>query len=241
MRSVMGASRALEELVKIMPSVAHLIKDGKMVDVKIETLKPGDRVQVLPGEKIPVDGAVIEGETSVNESMLTGESRPVTKKAGDNVIGGSINGEGSISVEVKKTGSETYLNQVIELVKRAQESKSKTQDLADNAARWLTIYPQRRRHHSGRLALLWQGFGFRCRRAVTVMVISCPHALGLAVPLVVAVSTSLAAKSGLLIRDRSAFEKARDLQAVVFDKTGTLTEGRFGVTDVVPLADLDEE
>jgi Cu2+-exporting ATPase len=241
MRSIMGASRALEELVKIMPSVAHLIKDGQMVDVRVETLKPGDRVQVLPGEKIPVDGAVIEGETSVNESMLTGESRPVTKRAEDSVIGGSINGEGSISVEVRKIGSETYLNQVIELVRKAQESKSKTQDLADNAARWLTIISL----SVGAITLVaWLYFSrdsaFAVERAVTVMVISCPHALGLAVPLVVAVSTSLAAKSGLLIRDRSAFEKARDIQAVVFDKTGTLTEGRFGVTDIVPLADLNE-
>ena len=241
MRSVMGASRALEELVKIMPSVAHLIKDGQTVDVKVETLKPGDRVLVKPGEKIPVDGAVIEGETSVNESMLTGESQPVTKKTGDNVIGGSINGEGSISVEVKKIGSETYLNQVIELVKRAQESKSKTQDLADNAARWLTIISL----SVGFITLMaWLYFGknseFAVERAVTVMVISCPHALGLAVPLVVAVSTSLAAKSGLLIRNRSGFERARDLQAVVFDKTGTLTEGQFGVTDIVPFADLNE-
>ena len=241
MRSVMGASRALEELVKIMPSVAHLIKDGQTVDVKIETLKPGDRVLVKPGEKIPVDGAVIEGETSVNESMLTGESKPVTKITGDNVIGGSINGEGSVSVEVRKIGSETYLNQVIELVKRAQESKSKTQDLADNAARWLTIISL----SVGFITLMaWLYFGknseFAVERAVTVMVISCPHALGLAIPLVVAVSTSLAAKSGLLIRNRSAFERARDLQAVVFDKTGTLTEGRFGVTDIVPLADLNE-
>jgi Cu2+-exporting ATPase len=242
MRSVMGASRALEELVKIMPSVAHLMKDGQTLDVKVETLKPRDRVQVLPGEKIPVDGAVIEGETSVNESMLTGESRPVTKKTGDNVIGGSINGEGSISVEVRKIGSETYINQVIELVRRAQESKSKTQDLADNAARWLTIVSL----SVGAITLVaWlyvsKDSAFAVERAVTVMVISCPHALGLAVPLVVAVSTTLAAKSGLLIRDRSAFEKARDLQAVVFDKTGTLTEGRFGVTDIVPLADLNED
>jgi len=241
MRSVLGASRALEELVRIMPSEAHLIKNGQTVDVKVETLKPGDRVLVKPGEKIPVDGTVIEGETSVNESMLTGESKPVTKRAQDNVIGGSINGEGSISVEVRKIGSDTYLNQVIELVRQAQESKSKTQDLADNAARALTIISL----SVGAITLaVWLYFGkdsaFAVERAVTVMVISCPHALGLAVPLVVAVSTSLAAKSGLLIRDRSAFEKARDLQAVVFDKTGTLTEGRFGVTDIVPLANLNE-
>lgn len=196
----------------------------------------------MNGEKIPVDGAVIEGKTSVNESMLTGESKPVTKKAEDNVIGGSINGEGSISVEVRKIGSETYLNQVIELVRQAQESKSKTQDLADYAARLLTIISL----SVGAITLAtWLYFGkdssFAVERAVTVMVISCPHALGLAVPLVVAVSTSLGAKSGLLIRNRQAFESARDLQAVVFDKTGTLTEGRFGVTDVVTLSEMDEK
>ncbi len=238
MRSVLGASRALEELVKIMPSEAHLIKDGQTVDIKVEELKPGDRVLVKPGEKIPVDGAVVEGKTSVNESMLTGESKPVTKKVDDSVIGGSINGEGSISVEVRKIGSETYLNQVIELVRQAQESKSRTQDLADYAARLLTIISL----GVGVITLAaWLYFSkdsaFAVERAVTVMVISCPHALGLAVPLVVAVSTSLAAQSGLLIRNRQAFEMARDLQAVVFDKTGTLTEGRFGVTDIVPLAD----
>ena len=241
MRSVLGAYRALEELVKIMPSEAHLIQDSQTVNVKVEMLKPGDRVLVKPGEKIPVDGAVMEGETSVNESMMTGESEPLTKKAGNNVIGGSINGEGSISVEVRKIGSETYLNQVIELVRQAQESKSRTQDMADEAARLLTIISL----SVGAITLAaWLFYGrdsaFAVERAVTVMVISCPHALGLAVPLVVAVSTSLAAKSGLLIRNRQAFERAKDLQAVIFDKTGTLTEGRFGVTDIVPLAKLNE-
>ena len=241
MRSVLGASRALEELVKIMPSEAHLIRDSQTVDVKVEVLKPGDRVLVKPGEKMPVDGAVMDGETNVNESMMTGESKPVTKKAGDNVIGGSINGEGSISVEVRKIGSETYLNQVIELVKQAQESKSRTQDLADKAARLLTIISL----SVGAITLAaWLFYGrdsaFAVERAVTVMVISCPHALGLGVRLVVAVSTSLAAKSGLLIQNRQAFERAKDLQAVIFDKTGTLTEGRFGVTDIVPLAEMNE-
>ena len=242
MRSVLGASRALEELVKIMPSEAHLIKDGQTEDVKVEELTPGDVVLVKPGEKIPVDGAVIKGETTVNESMLTGESRPVGKKTGSSVIGGSINGEGAISVEVQKTGSETYLSQVIELVRQAQETKSHTQNLADRAARWLTIISL----SVGAITLLaWLYAGrdseFAVERAVTVMVISCPHALGLAVPLVVAVSTSLAAKSGILIRNRQAFERSKDIQAVVFDKTGTLTEGRFGVTDVVPLAELGED
>ncbi len=242
MRSVMGASRALEELVKIMPSDAHLIKDSQTVDVKVEELKAGNKVLVKPGEKIPVDGVVVDGETSVNESMLTGESKPVTKKVDNEVIGGSINGEGSVTVEVKKTGKETYLNQVIELVSQSQESKSRTQDLANRAAFILTIIALT----VGAITLLaWLSYGrefvFAIERSVTVMVITCPHALGLAIPLVVAVSTSLAAKSGLLIRERQAFERARNLQAVVFDKTGTLTEGRFGVTDVVPLSNVEDE
>lgn len=242
MRSVMGASRALEELVKIMPSDAHLVKDSQTVDVKVEELNVGDKVLVKPGEKIPVDGVAVDGETSVNESMLTGESKPVPKKADNEVIGGSINGEGSITVEVKKTGKETYLNQVIELVSQSQESKSRTQDLANRAAFILTVIALT----VGAVTLLtWLSYGrefvFAIERSVTVMVITCPHALGLAIPLVVAVSTSLAAKSGLLIRERQAFERARNLQAVVFDKTGTLTEGRFGVTDTISLSNVEQE
>lgn len=238
MRSVMGASRALEELVKIMPSVAHLKKNGETVDVGVDQLKIGDSVLIKPGEKVPVDGTVVEGTSSVNESMLTGESKPVAKKPGNEVIGGSINGEAAFVVKVEKTGKDTYLNQVVELVRAAQESKSKTQDLANRAAMYLTIIAL----SVGTLTfLLWIIFGqelvFALERAVTVMVITCPHALGLAIPLVVAVSTSIAAKSGLLIRDRQAFEKARSLQALIFDKTGTLTEGRFGVTDIISLSD----
>ena len=234
MRSVMGASRALEELVKIMPSVAHLKKNGEIVDVGVDQLKIGDKVLVKPGEKVPVDGTVVEGTSSVNESMLTGESKPVTKKPGNEVIGGSINGEAAFVVKVEKTGKDTYLSQVVELVRTAQESKSKTQDLANRAAMYLTIIALT----VGTLTFfLWIFFGqepvFALERAVTVMVITCPHALGLAIPLVVAVSTSIAAKSGLLIRDRQAFERARNLQALIFDKTGTLTEGRFGVTDII--------
>ncbi len=237
MRSVMGASRALEELVKIMPSVAHLKKDGEIVDVGVDKLKVGDNVLIKPGEKVPVDGTVVEGTSRVNESMLTGESKPVTKKPGEEVIGGSINGTASFVVKVGKTGKDTYLNQVVELVRAAQESKSKTQDLANRAAMYLTIIALT----VGTLTfLLWIFVGkelvFALERAVTVMVITCPHALGLAIPLVVAVSTSIAAKSGLLIRDRQAFERARNLQALIFDKTGTLTEGRFGVTDIVSLS-----
>jgi Cu2+-exporting ATPase len=166
--------------------------------------------------------------------MLTGESKPVEKGEGEEVIGGSVNGESSFTFEVQKTGAETYLSQVIDLVREAQESRSRSQDLANRAALWLTIIAI----SVGTVTLVtWllvgQSFNFALERMVTVMVIACPHALGLAVPLVVAVSTALSATNGLLIRDRSAFERARGLQAVVFDKTGTLTEGRFGVSDVI--------
>ncbi|MGB9929341.1 MAG: heavy metal translocating P-type ATPase [Methanosarcina sp.] len=242
MRSVMGASRALEELIKIMPSVAHLKQNGDFVDVNVDQLKIGNEVLVKPGEKVPVDGAVVDGTSSVNESMLTGESKPVTKKPGNDVIGGSINGEAAFIMRVEKTGKDTYLNQVVELVRTAQESKSKTQDLANRAALYLTIIALT----VGTLTFVaWILFGqqlvFALERAVTVMVITCPHALGLAIPLVVAVSTSIAAKTGLLIRDRQAFEKARNLQALIFDKTGTLTEGRFGVTDIVSVSGEKDE
>jgi Cu2+-exporting ATPase len=241
MKSVLGASRALEELVKIMPQDAHLYKDHDIVTVKVEDLRPGDRVLIKPGEKVPVDGVVIEGSGSMNESLLTGESKPVSKHPGDKVIGGAINGEGSFVAEVDKTGKETYLNQVITLVRQAQESKSHAQDLANRAALYLVIIAL----GVGAITfagwlLLGQQIGFAIERAATVMVIACPHALGLAVPLVVAVSTAIAAKSGLLIRDRQAFERAKDLQAIVFDKTGTLTEGAFGVTDVILLGQIDE-
>ncbi|MEN8145811.1 MAG: copper-translocating P-type ATPase [Gemmatimonadota bacterium] len=243
MRSVMGASRALEELVRLMPAIAHRVsEDGSVVDVPVTEIAPGDRILVKPGEKIPTDGSIIEGHTTINESMLTGESKPVEKGPDAEVIGGSVNGESAFTFRITKTGADTYLAQVIDLVKEAQESRSRSQDLANKAARWLTIVAI----GVGTLTLVaWllagQTFNFALERMVTVMVISCPHALGLAVPLVVAVSTSLAAGNGLLIRDRSAFERARELQAIVFDKTGTLTEGRFGVTDVIPLGDRGEE
>jgi Cu2+-exporting ATPase len=243
MKSVMGASRALEELVKLMPREAHLIlSDGTIKDVPVEILNPSDRILVRPGEKIPVDGVVIDGFSSVNEAMLTGESKPVEKKEGDRVIGGAINGEGALTVEVEKTGKDTYLSQVIELVKKAQESRSKTQNLADRAAFWLTLTSITLGTVTVFLWLfLGKDFAFSLERTVTVMVITCPHALGLAIPLVVAVSTALSAKRGLLIRDRNAFERAKDIDVVVFDKTGTLTEGRFGVTDIVPLDEISEE
>ena len=240
MKSVMGASRALEELAKLMPSEAHkIMNDGSTKDVSLEEIKEGDRVLIKPGEKIPVDGEVTEGESSVNEAMLTGESRPIEKRRGDNVIGGAINGEGSLTAEVKKTGRDSYLSQMITLVEDAQESKSRSQDLASRAALWLTIISL----SCGAVTLIvWltvinRDFAFSLERMVTVMVITCPHALGLAVPLVVAVSTALSAKNGLLIRDRASFEKGRNIQAIIFDKTGTLTRGEFGVTDTISFSD----
>lgn len=236
MKSVMGASRALEELAKLMPSTAHkLDNSGHIQDVPIEDLVSDDRILVRPGEKVPADGIVLEGLSAVNESMLTGESKPVSKQVGAIVIAGAVNGEGSLIVEVKRTGKESYLNQVIELVRQAQESKSKTQDLANRAAVILTFVAI-----IGGSATLaaWlsfsdQDFAYAIERAVTVMVIACPHALGLAVPLVVAVSTAIAATNGLLIRDRAAFERSRNIDAIIFDKTGTLTQGKFGVTDTL--------
>src|SRR5467141_167023 len=236
MKSVMGASDALEQLAKVMPASAHkVLPDGSIVDVKLNELSPGDRVLVRPGEKIPADGMVIEGEAFVDESMLTGESKPVSKKPGSAVIGGSIDGDGSITVQVEKAGSQSFIAQVIRLVQAAQQSKSKTQDLADRAALWLTFIAV----GCGLATLVaWLGvlkadFAFALERMVTVMVITCPHALGLAIPLVIAVSTSLSARMGLLIRNRVAFEKARNIEAVIFDKTGTLTAGSFGITDVL--------
>ena len=244
MRSIMAASSALEELARLMPSEAHkLMPDGQTMEVPLDELKVGDTVLVKPGEKIPVDGRVIDGQTSVNEAMLTGESLPVQKQQDDALIGGSINGEGSLHVEVQKTGKDSYLAQMTELVRQAQESKLRTQGLADRAALWLTVIAI----SAGLITLaVWLGvarreFVFALSRMVTVMVITCPHALGLAIPLVVSVSTSISAKAGLLIKNRDGFEQARNVQAILFDKTGTLTKGEFGVTDIISLkGNLDD-
>jgi len=236
MRSVLGASRALEALAKLMPSEAHLLKNGKIKNISIAELLAGDIVLVKPGEKVPSDGIIIDGESNLNESMLTGESKPIERKKGDKVLGGSINCEGAIEVKIIHVGKDTYLSQIIQLVKQAQESKSKTQDLANKAATWLTLISI----SIGTFTLvIWlvlgQEIAFALERMVTIMIITCPHALGLAVPLVVAVSTAISAKNGFLIRNRVAFENIRDIDTIVFDKTGTLTKGEFGVTDIVAL------
>jgi Cu2+-exporting ATPase len=244
MRSVMSASGAMEELAKLIPGEAHRLKeDGSTEDVKVSELQPGDKVLVKPGEKIPADGKVVDGASSVNEAMLTGESKPVEKGEGDEVIGGAVNGEGSLTVEVGKTGDESFINQVMTMVEKAQSSKSRAQGLADKAAAWLTYIA----FTAGAVTMaVWlAGFGrefvFSLERTVTVMIITCPHALGLAIPLVVAVTTSLAAKQGFFIKNRTPFERARNLQAVLFDKTGTLTRGEFAVSDVIPLGDRGEQ
>jgi P-type Cu2+ transporter len=231
MKSVLGASKALQLLVSMMPSEAHKMEDEKVVDIKLEDLLSGDIILVKPGEKVPADGIVIEGESYLNESMLTGESKPVKKGGQDKVIGGSINGNGSLKVKVEHTGKDSYLNKVITMVQEAQKTKSKMQNLSDRAAKWLTYIAL----SIGVITLvIWLAMGFdfvfALERMVTVMVISCPHALGLAVPLVVAISTAISAQNGLLIRNRTAFEESRKISALVFDKTGTLTKGDFGVT-----------
>jgi len=243
MRSVGEASRALESLARLMPSQAHRrAPDGSTTDVPLKELQSGDIVLVRPGEKVPADGDVLEGSSSVDESMLTGESVPVTKSVGSEIIGGAVNGEGALVVTVRRTGAESFLSQVIDLVREAQESKSKTQDLADRAAMWLTLVAL---GGGATTFVVWMALGqhlsYAMERAVTVMVIACPHALGLAIPLVVAVSTALGANNGLLVRNRMAFENARLINAVIFDKTGTLTLGHFGIVDVALLGDLDRE
>jgi len=233
MKSVLGASKALEKLAELLPDTAHLIQNGKTKDVKTPELKKGDIILIKVGEKIPADGIIVKGSSYLDESMLTGESKPVQKKKDDKVIAGSINSDGILEVKVEGTGEESYLNKVINLVKDAQASKSKTQRLADVSAKWLTIVAVTT--GVGTFAY-WIIYGpdlaFAIERMATVMVIACPHALGLAIPLVIAVSTSLSAKNGLLIRNRTAFENSRKISTIVFDKTGTLTEGKFGVTAI---------
>ncbi|NLC31918.1 MAG: HAD-IC family P-type ATPase, partial [Clostridiales bacterium] len=230
MRSVLSASSALSKLAELMPNTAHVFRDGEVAEVDVGELRWEDKILIKPGEKVPADGTIVKGTSYINESMLTGESKPVQKGEGAQLIGGSINGDGSLEVIVKNIGKDSYLSKVIDLVKQAQESKSKTQDLANKAAFWLTIIALT----VGFVTLIvWyvisKDFAYAIARMAAVMVITCPHALGLATPLVVATSTAQAAKNGLLIRNRTQFENARKIDTVVFDKTGTLTYGEFGV------------
>lgn len=242
MKSVAGASKELELLVQLMPSDAHMVMPTMIHNVKTDTLKKNDIILVKPGEKVAADGIILEGESYLNESMLTGESKPVQKLKGDKVIAGAINGNGSIKVRVSHAAKDSYLSQVIKLVDDAQKSKSKTQLLADTAAKWLTIIALL----AGVTTFLYwyltgQSLAFAMERMVTVIVICCPHALGLAVPLVVAKSTALSAKNGLLIKNRTAFENSRKITTIVFDKTGTLTVGKFEVSKIISLQkDLKE-
>lgn len=242
MRSVAGASRALELIVKMLPAEAHMYHGEMLHDMRVDELRPGNIVLVKPGEKIPVDGKVIEGESYVNESMLTGESVPVQKTKGSELIAGAINGEGSLKVQVEKEGKDSYLNKVIALVREAQGAKSNTQHLADRAAKWLTFISL---GVGVSTLIIWlikgQDIAFALERMVTVMVTACPHALGVAIPLVVAISTAMSASKGLLIRNRTAFENARKITAMVFDKTGTLTKGEFGVSRILSILENYKE
>ena len=233
MKSVLGASKALQLLVSMLPAEAHKVVGDKIEDVSLEELLKDDIILIKPGEKVPADGIITEGSSYLNESMLTGESKPVKKEVQDKVIGGSINGNSTLRVKVEHTGKDSYLNKVIKMVDEAQRTKSKMQNLSDRAAKWLTYIALA--IGFGTLAvwlILGFPFVFALERMVTVMVIACPHALGLAIPLVVAISTAVSAQNGLLIRNRTAFEESRKISALLFDKTGTLTKGDFGVTRV---------
>ncbi|HEX8993466.1 MAG TPA: copper-translocating P-type ATPase [Anaerolineales bacterium] len=242
MRSVRQASGALNELAKLMPdSAERIISGGSTETVPVGTLKANDLVLVRPGSSIPADGEVAEGESSVNESMVTGESKPVDKKPGAKVIAGTINGEGSLRVKVTATGDQTALAGIMRLVDQAQRSKSRTQLLADRAAGWLFYIALAVAAITGIAWILATGFNLDVlKRVVTVLVIACPHALGLAVPLVVAITTSIGARNGILVRNRLALEAARDIDVVVFDKTGTLTRGEFGVVAIATAEGWDE-
>ena len=234
MRAVLGTGNALRELAKLIPPTAHKLDGKDIKDVATEELVKGDLVLVKPGEKIPVDGEVMEGLSSVNEGMITGESRPVEKKKGDKVIGGTINNDGSLTIKVTKTGSETAIAQIMDLIRQAQETKPAVQKLADRAANWLTITAVV--VGSGTFVYWFfinpQGAIFAATLAITVVVIACPHALGLAIPTVTTITSALAAKNGILIRDMAGLEIARRLNYIIFDKTGTLTKGEFGVAEV---------
>jgi Cu2+-exporting ATPase len=234
MRSIRQASGSLDELAKLMPDTAErILPDGSTETVAVSELQEDDLVLVRPGASIPADGVVAEGESSVNQAMLTGESKPVDKEPGDEVIAGTINGDGSLRVRVTATGKDTALSGIMRLVEEAQQSKSETQLLADKAAGWLFYTALAVAAITAVAWIVATGFQVEVvKRVATVLVIACPHALGLAIPLVVAISTSMAASNGVLVRDRLAMENARNINMVIFDKTGTLTKGEFGVVDI---------
>ena len=243
MRSVRRASGALDELAALMPDTAERItEDGETEEVPVDELAEDDLVLVRPGANIPADGVVKEGESNVVEAMITGESRPIKKEPGDEVIGGTTNRDGSLRVRVTATGDETTLSGIMRLVEQAQESRSRTQVLADRAAGWLFYAAIAVAVVTSIAWTIAVGFGLATiQRVVTVLVIACPHALGLAVPLVVAINTTMAARNGMLIRDRIAMEEARNVDVIVFDKTGTLTKGEQGVVEVVTTEGWDED
>jgi Cu2+-exporting ATPase len=243
MRSVRQASGALTELAKLMPDTAErILPNGDHEEVPVTHLQEGDLLLVRPGASVPADGEVAEGESELDEALITGESKPVPKEPGDQVIAGTINGDGSLRVRVTATGEDTALAGIMRLVEEAQQSKSETQILADRAAGWLFYVAL---GVAALTAVAWiVAVGFDVEviaRVATVLVIACPHALGLAVPLVVAITTSMAASNGVLVRDRLALEEAREIDTVIFDKTGTLTEGRFGVVDIATADGMGEE
>jgi P-type Cu2+ transporter len=243
MRSVRQASGALSELAKLMPDAAErLLPNGQTETVSTSALRVGDVLLVRPGASVPADGTVVEGESEVNEAMITGESRPVPKTEGDRVIAGTVNGDSSLRVQVTAVGEETTLAGIMRLVEEAQQSKSNTQLLADKAAGWLFYTALA---VASVTAVAWGvALGLEgevIERVVTILVIACPHALGLAIPLVVAISTTLAARNGVLVRSRLALEEARLADVVVFDKTGTLTKGEFGVVDLKASGEMDED
>jgi len=242
MRASITAAGAVKELVKLIPPTANLVKDGQISEVPTAELKVGDIVLVKPGEKVPIDGVVIEGESSLNESMITGESKPVSKKAGSDVIGGTVNMEGAIRVEVTKTGEQTAVAQIIKMVEQAITSKPAVQRLADRAANYLTLIAI---FAGATTFIFWLGVGagvpFALALTITVIVIACPHALGLAIPTVTTISTTIAAHNGMLVKNAEAIEIAKLIDVVIFDKTGTLTKGEFGVTDIIKLGDWSEK
>ncbi|UBB91041.1 heavy metal translocating P-type ATPase [Candidatus Kaistella beijingensis] len=238
MRSQMAASKALQSLVALLPNDVTVEHNGSPVKIKLEQLKNGDTVIIRPGEKVAADGMIVEGSSYLNESMLTGESVPVRKESGGKVIAGSINGDGALKIKATGVGKDSYLNKVINLVQDAQAAKSNTQNLADKVAKWLTIVAIV--VGVGTFAYWYITMGdlaFALERMVTVMVTACPHALGVAIPLVVAISTTLSATNGLLIRNRTAFETTRKLSTIIFDKTGTLTKGSHTVQKIIPLTE----